>query len=232
MDLSVIVPVGKEDDSWKILFPDFLYLDRNDEIIFVSPNSKESELEDFKKRFQIKARCRWVQSSLGRSTQLNFGARHANREFLWFLHCDSRISKAGVEKLKTSIAKFSNHILFFNLKFLSDGSRLTFINEIGAWLRSRVLRLPFGDQGLCMSKKTFDALGGFDERAVYGEDHLLIWRAHQTGISIRCIGGGLKTSARKYQGYGWFKTTLRHIKLTYLQAAPEFYHLLFRKKPV
>lgn len=225
----MVVPVGKGDGTWKSLLPDLRTLDQDDEIIFVSPEFGESKLAIELSRGGIRTPCRWIQSSPGRAKQLNLGAKEATNEFLWFLHCDSRISSAGVKNLKASISKSANQILFFNLKFLNDGPRLISVNEIGAWVRSRVLRLPFGDQGFCMSKSTFTFLGGFNENAPYGEDHLLIWKAHQTWISIKCVGGGLKTSARKYANQGWSKTTAAHVALTFQQALPELIQL-FRSR--
>lgn len=231
MGLSVIVPVGKGDEAWKSLLPDLCSLAHDDEIVFVSPEPAESEGAREVSRLEIGVSCRWIQSSPGRAKQLNLGAKEAENEDLLFLHCDSRISNFGIKSLKNAISKNSNQILFFNLNFLNDGFQLMFLNEFGGWIRSRVLRLPFGDQGFCLSKATFTTLGGFDENVSYGEDHLLIWKAHQKGIPIRCVGSGLRTSARKYTRQGWPQTTARHLALTFHQAIPELIKLLRDGRP-
>lgn len=227
----MIIPVGKKDEAWKSLLPDLCSLDHDDEIIFVSQGNAESNFASEVSRFKISAPCRWIQSSPGRAKQLNLGAKEATNENLWFLHCDSRISSQGIRNLKNAISKQSSNILFFNLKFLNDGSQLMSLNEIGGWIRSRILRLPFGDQGFCLSKTTFATLGGFDENAPYGEDHLLIWKAHQKGVPIGCVGGGLRTSSRKYILQGWSQTTTRHVALTFRQALPELIKLLRDGRP-
>lgn len=224
--LSVIIPVGIDDEVWKGLLQDLCSLTNDDEIIFVSPKNIESNLACEVSRLEIDISCRWVESSSGRAKQLNLGAKEAKNENLWFLHCDSRISSKGIQNLKTAITKDPNRILFFNLKFLNDGSQMMSFNEIGGWIRSRVFRLPFGDQGFSLSKLTFATLGGFDENAPYGEDHLLIWKSHQKGIQISCVGNGLKTSARKYTCHGWLHTTVRHVALTFRQALPELVTLV------
>lgn len=226
----MIIPVGIADGTWKSLLPDLRALDQEDEVVFISPETKEPELVHEIARLGIKTPCRWIQSSPGRAKQLNVGAKAAINKILWFLHCDSRISSAGVKNVKSLISKNENQILFFNLEFLNDGPRFISVNEIGAWMRSRVLRLPFGDQGFCMHKSTFAILGSFDESTPYGEDHLLIWKAHRNGIPIRCVGSGLKTSARKYTNQGWSKTTARHVVLTLRQALPELIHLLCSRR--
>ncbi len=231
LGLSVIIPVGKKDQAWENLLPDLCSLDHDDEIVFVSEENVESNFIHKVSRLKISAPCRWIQSSPGRAKQLNLGAKEATNENLWFLHCDSRISSQGIRNLKNANSKQSSQILFFNLEFLNDSSQLMSLNEIGGWVRSRVLRLPFGDQGLCLSKATFAILGGFDENAPYGEDHLLIWKAHQKRIPIGCVGSGLKTSARKYARQGWSQTTTRHVALTFRQALPELIKLLRDGRP-
>lgn len=222
----MIIPVGKNDEAWKALLQDLSSLGHDDEIIFVFQENAESDFAREASALKISATCRWIQSSPGRAKQLNFGAKEATNENLWFLHCDSRISSQGIQNLKNAISKNSSNILFFNLKFLNDGSRLMSLNEIGGWVRSRILRLPFGDQGFCLSKTTFIVLGGFNENVPYGEDHVLIWKAHQKRIPIVCVGNGLRTSSRKYALRGWPQTTSRHVALTFRQALPELIKLL------
>jgi rSAM/selenodomain-associated transferase 1 len=96
-----------------------------------------------------------------------------------------------------------------------------FINEIGCWIRSRLLGLPFGDQGFCLSRIHFERIGGFPEDVAYGEDHVFVWRAKQNGIALKAIKAILKTSARRYRDQGWLKTTLLFYKLWTRQARAE-----------
>ena len=95
----------------------------------------------------------------------------------------------------------------------------------GARLRSRLLRLPFGDQALCLDSALFRRLGGYPavER---GEDHLLVWRAHRARVPVRPVGAAVTTSSRRYLAKGWAWTTVRHVGLTVTQALPEFLALL------
>ena len=84
------------------------------------------------------------------------------------------------------------------------------------------LPTPFGDQAFCMRRDDFWRAGGFDDRAPYGEDHLLVWQAGRVGIPVRSVGARIYTSARKYRDRGWARTTARHLWLTYKQAVPEW----------
>jgi hypothetical protein len=110
---------------------------------------------------------------------------------------------------------------YFDLAFLGDGPRRCKLNALGARFRSRVLGMPFGDQGLCVRRDLFEALGGYDEAARYGEDHLLVWAARRAGVRLHPVGQRLRTSARKYGRQGWARTTARHLVLTLRQALPQ-----------
>jgi rSAM/selenodomain-associated transferase 2 len=228
--ISVVIPVAEQDELWEELLPDLTGLDTGDEILLVSETSLQSELEQVAKRAELPCPVRWIYSAPGRAKQLNSGARAARSDFLWFLHCDSKIERASVSKLKKTIEQDSTRLYFFDLNFLNDGPWMMILNRVGVWFRSRLLGLPFGDQAFCMHRDVFNYLGGFCEVAPYGEDHLLIWRAHQKGVKVRSVRAPISTSARRYGVQGWSKTTVRHLRLTARQAIPELMILLRGEK--
>ncbi len=172
----------------------------------------------------------WVFSPLGRAVQLNDGARRGSASFLWFLHADSRLDELAIKRLYRSLDSSSDSLLYFNLKFQSDGPALVRLNALGAWVRSHALGLPFGDQGFCLRSDLFRLIGGFNESCAYGEDHLFVWAARRLGIRARCVGGTISTSARKYRKNGWLRTTLIHWFRTARQAIPESL-TLFQARP-
>jgi hypothetical protein len=171
-------------------------------------------------------RCRWLLAPRGRAPQLNAGARAATREFLWFLHADSRLAPRTLPALERSLAADPGALHYFDLRFLDDGPALMRLNEAGAWLRSRVGGMPFGDQGLCLRRGLWARLGGFRTDVEYGEDHLLVWRARREGVRLRPTEAPLLTSARRYRERGWLATTARHLRLTARQAIPEWLALV------
>ena len=232
MGLSVVIPIAEGDEAWKVCLPDLRSLSADDEVIISSSANLKDEFFKLAAEFDLQCTCHWAPSQLGRAKQLNTGARWAKNDFLWFLHCDSRLHGDSrllgdvINLLKEAIAVDPRAIHFFDLKFLADGPPFMRANTYGVWFRSRILRLPFGDQGFCLHRETLRYLGGFCEKASYGEDHLLIWRAHQEGVKLRAVGASLYTSARRYRSFGWVKTTMRHLFLTFKQAIPEFFRLL------
>lgn len=226
----MIIPIATRDTAWRELAPDLSALGPENEVIFVGDGVSLNSVRSSSVFQSLSCQQSFFkQSELGRANQLNAGERVARNEFLWFLHCDCRFSKVAFEALKSALLLAPEAVHFFDLRFSEDGPELMRINEFGVWIRSRILRLPFGDQGLAMSRSVFEKLGGFNERTPYGEDHLLVWRAHQDGVRLRAIGYPLHTSARKYNSNGWGKTTANHLALTLRQALPEFVRLLRKR---
>lgn len=173
----------------------------------------------------ISPKIRIIDAPSGRANKLNLGAQQAQGDYIWFLHADTELKENSYQSLKASLQRNPEALHYFNLRF-HDGPPTMAINTLGVWIRSRLLRLPFGDQAFCLSKKLFEQLGGFDTKADYGEDHLLVWKAHQNSVPLRCTNGWVCTSGRKYQVHGWKKTTKEHLTKTFNQGYREFLKLI------
>jgi hypothetical protein len=230
-ELSIVIPIGPGDVAWKVLLSDLKGLPPNAEILLVGIDAEPEEFQALAAA-ALPCTARWFQSEAGRARQQNCGARNATRFFLWFLHADSRVDSVVLGGLGDALRQSCDAIHYFELAFQPDGPRLTGINAWGANFRSRFFHLPFGDQGFCLSKQLFDRLGQFDETVGYGEDHLLIWKAHREKVSVRPVAATLKTSARKYKHHGWLRLTCNHLWRTARQALPQLARLLVEGKRV
>lgn len=209
------------------LLPDLAGLPSGSEIIFALP---QGTLPLAISAASPDLCIRQISEGSGRAAQMNAGARIAVGAQLWFLHADSRLDEKTIPALLRRLGQYPDWLLYGELKFLDGATPLMRLNEVGAFLRSRLLGMPFGDQGLCIRKKLFHDLGGYPENVLYGEDHVFVWRARQRAIALRPIEAPIYTSARKYRDRGWLKTTLRHVFLTYKQAWPEFCRLIFNRR--
>ncbi len=218
-NLSIIIPLGPEEDQLAPLLDDLRLLPSRDVEIILAPCADG---------FQALAKdgIRVVTAEQGRARQQNAGARAAKYDNLWFLHADSRIDPAVLDALEKALGDAPGALHYFHLKFDRDGPRGMWLNEWGGRFRSQILGLPFGDQGFCLRRDIFERLGGFPEQAPYGEDHLLVWHARRAGVAIRCAGAALTTSARKYQTYGWRRVTMTYQFLWIRQAWPEFWKFI------
>lgn len=216
MPLSIVIPVGPGEPAWRALLTDLALLDDDSEIVLVAAEG-QTPCDFDPADYRLRAPTRWIEAPAGRAGQLNAGARAARGGTLCFLHADSRLPNTSLSTLiAREIDQCSVH--YFDLVFLPDGPGLMAINRIGAFIRSRWLALPFGDQGLSLSRNLFERLNGFDQTISGGEDHDFIWRARRAGVTIVPLRTPILTSARRYAERGWWRTTARHLWLTARQA--------------
>ncbi len=215
----MVIPLAPREESWKALVPQ-LILPEGSEILLAT-GQETPEIDGF----PVKV----VPGGAGRAQQMNAGAKAATSEILWFLHADSMLGEDALSKLQACLKRQADALYFFDLRFLKDGPPFMKLNEWAVLVRAGLFKVPFGDQGFCISRDMFFALGGYREDVAYGEDHLLVWKARQMGYPIRRTGADLFTSARKYGRNGWATTTVVHFWLTVKQAGPELGKLLLAK---
>lgn len=221
--ISIIIPISPGETEHRFLLEDLRSVQTRAEIVVVTPGDTSVLLSD-------DLNIRLIRSPrMGRSHQLNAGAKASTKPYLWFLHADSRLTPEAIEYLGSRSSFDSKTLYYFKLRFAKDGPRMVLINEIFANLRSKIFGIPFGDQGFLLNSKLFKAAEGFDSNVRCGEDHHLVWKLKRLGCSIRPIRCSLTTSARKYRDRGWLQTTVLHLKDTLRQALPEALKLTFEK---
>ncbi|NQY65943.1 MAG: glycosyltransferase [Alteromonadaceae bacterium] len=230
--LSIVIPLAPDENQWLHLCENFNLLPSGTQVIVVSTPGHEISNDMFCIQKQYPD-LHWLVScsKVGRAVQLNAGAALATGDFIWFLHADSRITQENVDKLVKHLNAANSELclFYFDLRFYDKQSPLLKMNELGAKFRSDILGLPFGDQGFCLSQSSFKALGGYDEQALFGEDHLLVWQAKYAGIALVNCHCFLATSARKYQLTGWLKLTVKYQLLWPKQAFGQWLKLVKNK---
>lgn len=213
--LTIIIPLGPQENEARELLDQLRGLPGGTEVVIITARDRGwTKPPDWPPALAL----RQYTSEGGRAGRMNAGARAAHGDWLWFLHADSRLLPQTLPALFQFIAQPSAALGWFDLRYRNDGPALCRLNAWGANLRSRWLGLPFGDQGLLVPRSDFDELGGFDESLPCGEDHHLVWQAHDRGLPVQRVGAPLATSARKYAQQGWLNVTQRHIRLTFSQA--------------
>ena len=207
-NLSIVIPVGPNDNSWQGLLNELAVFGNEIEII-ISACQKQAD------DFALPENVQWIQSTKGRASQLNAGAEIATGDVLWFLHADTRFTNDITEAIQLYLKKSNQGMGYFRLKFANDGPRQTQLNAWAANIRSRLFGLPFGDQGFIMDKNLFQKLNGFDEAVSTGEDLDFVIRSKAADIRLQEIPCDLITSSRCYQQQGWLSTSIKHIYLTW-----------------
>ncbi|QDT17765.1 glycosyl transferase family 2 [Alienimonas californiensis] len=214
--VSVCIPIGPGEAAWVALLADLRPLSAaGGRVICCGAGPRPEELP---------AEAEWATAPrANRAVQLNAAARACDGETLWFLHADSRLTAADLRAAVIQGRTLTRAVGYLRLAFDTDGPPLTRLNGWAANLRSRRFGMPFGDQGLMVSRSLWEELGGFDEAAPYGEGHLFAWAARRVGAPLIELPAAIVTSARKYRRGGWARTTATHLWLTARQAAPQWW---------
>ncbi|HME41999.1 MAG TPA: TIGR04283 family arsenosugar biosynthesis glycosyltransferase [Syntrophorhabdales bacterium] len=179
------------------------------EIIVVDGDPGEQTLVAISDSRVIKAR-----SEKGRGKQMNAGAMLASGEVLLFLHVDTELPPDGLTQICT-VMRDRNYVGgSFDLGIGSDRFCFRLI-ERAASLRSRITKMPYGDQGIFLRRESFFDLGGFRELPLM-EDVDLMRRVKQSGKKIHIIARKIKTSARRWEKEGVVYCTFRNWMLILL----------------
>lgn len=141
----------------------------------------------------------------GRAAQLNAGAAAAGGEVLVFLHADTRLPRDFAAQIQAAFARPEAIAGAFRLHIDSPhwSSRVV---EFGVACRSRLLKMPYGDQAIFVRRTVFEEVGGFSDLPIM-EDYELIRRLKSVGKIALCEGS-VTTSPRRWHRLGAFRTTL------------------------
>ncbi len=147
-----------------------------------------------------------ISSAAGRGTQLRAGAQRSRGEWLMFLHADTALSRDWPERSTAFMASGAEKAAVFRLKFRSDATAARWV-ERGANLRTRWLGLPYGDQGLILTRDFYNALGGYPDQALM-EDVALVRAIGKSRLVI--LDAEARTSAARYERDGWHQRSRRN----------------------
>ncbi len=146
-----------------------------------------------------------ISSLPGRALQMNAGAAIATGEVLLFLHADTKLPPHFDKIIYTLLSqpKVIAGAFELGIDAALPGIRLV---EWGTNLRSRLLQLPYGDQGIFLKRAIFEEMGGFPELPIM-EDFEFIRHLRQRG-RIAIAPAKVITAGRRWQKLGILRTTL------------------------
>ncbi len=165
------------------------------------------------------AGCDIMSSAPGRAKQMRAGAAAAKAHWFLFLHADTVLSHGWITDVEAFLAAHQAHMraAAFRLAFDDDSPAA---RRVVWWarLRARWLKLPYGDQGLLISRFLYEGSGGFSDLPVM-EDVEFVRRIG--GERIVLLSAEAVTSAEKYRRDGYDKRAWRNFMLTarYLMGA-------------
>ncbi len=153
----------------------------------------------------------------GRGAQLAAGAETASTEWLLFLHADTVLAKGWAEEVAEFCDDPQNRqcAAVFRFALADDAPAARRLERIVDW-RTRVLGLPYGDQGLLIHHAFYRSLGGFRTLPLMEDVDLVrrigrrrLHRFHSTAV----------TSAARYQRDGYTLRPARNLLCLFLYFA-------------
>ncbi len=220
MKLSIIIPTLNEERSLEQTLASIS--SHAHEIIVVDGGSKDGTVEIARKYTPVV-----LDSNRGRGIQQHTGACHAQGDVLLFLHADTLLPR-GFETMIQRTLSEPNTV--FGAFHLGHHPSTAFLNLVAlmANLRSLLLKMPYGDQGLFMRRSDYFRVGGFRNLPLM-EDVDLVRRLNKIG-KFKLVRARVRTSARRYDRNGIVYTTVRNWSLIIrylLGQSPERLHRLY-----
>jgi rSAM/selenodomain-associated transferase 2 len=147
-------------------------------------------------------------SQKGRARQMNAGAAVARGEVLIFLHADTHMPDNAFRCIKSVLEDTMVVGGAFDLGIRSDRVIFRVIAKIAS-LRSRITRIPYGDQGIFMRRKYFHTIGGYRDVPLM-EDVDIMQRIKKRRDTICILPEKVYTAPRRWEGEGILYCTLRN----------------------
>ncbi len=143
----------------------------------------------------------YLKSAKGRGNQLKEGAFKSTGEWMLFLHADTHLDNGWNKVVSNFITSHPDRAGYFRLKFRHHGF---FPSMVARWanLRSVLFDLPYGDQGLLISRSLYEQSGGF--RSIPLMEDVDICRKLKGKLIM--MNGLASTSARRQITKGWIKS--------------------------
>ena len=171
-----------------------------DEIIVADGGS-----EDGSDRIAEAAGARVIQAPRGRGSQLAVGAEAAAGDWLLFLHADTRLSAGWREAAAAHIRSRPAEGACFRFG-LDDEAWQARLLEQGVAIRARLLGLPYGDQGLLVSRARYESAGGFRPLPLMEDVDLVRLLGR-----VRILDADAVTSAARWRREGWVRRSARNL---------------------
>lgn len=160
----------------------------------------------------------WLDAPEGRGAQLRAGCAAAQGDWLLILHADTDLAD-GWSTAAAAHLRHPGKAGYFRLAFRAQGMAPRLV---AGWanLRARWFGLPYGDQGVLVSRALYDAVGGFAPIPLM-EDVAMARALKGRWVGLPAL---VETGADRYERDGWFRRgahNLGTLARYFLGVAPE-----------
>lgn len=146
-----------------------------------------------------------VTGTPGRGTQLAAGCAAAQGDWLLVLHADTALQDGWAQVTLAHLNR-PERAGYFRLAFRSEGVAPAWVAGWANW-RAQVFGLPYGDQGLLISRALYDRVGGYQEIPLM-EDVALARALKGRLVALDAVAC---TGAERYTREGWIRRGARNL---------------------
>ena len=184
--------------------------------LIISDGGSQDDISEIAEQLGAK----FIRGEPGRGGQLKRGAAAASGEWLMFVHADTQLPPDWIDVVEAHMADTPDRAAVFRLAF-DDQS--FWARWVAGWAnrRTRYFALPYGDQGLVMTRTLYDAVGGYEDIPLM-EDVAIVRAIGRR--RLRLLPATVVTSADRYRRDGWMRRGLRNwrcLGLYFLGVAPK-----------
>jgi len=200
--ISVIIPVLNEEKALPATLQRLFTQSGDFEVLAIDGGSSDNTPGLIK----ADGRIQLHNSNTGRATQMNCGARHAQGEWLLFLHADTLLPDNAL----TALQQLPDTALAGGFRHRFSGRQRGL--QLISWLhnfRCRCTRVFYGDQAMFVRKSLFNELGGFPDEPVL-EDLLFSEQIAKVTTPVT-MDSYVITDSRKFEQAGIWLSLLRVI---------------------
>lgn len=148
----------------------------------------------------------WISGPACRGGQLARGAGVASSPWMLFLHADTHLAAGWAEAALSHMNRRPDNAACFRLAFRSEARAARYVAAWANW-RTKMLGLPYGDQGLLLSRTVYERVGGFPDLPLM--EDVAIARALAGRVDILPVEA--RTSAERYESDGWMRRGARNL---------------------
>ncbi|HEX6865943.1 MAG TPA: TIGR04283 family arsenosugar biosynthesis glycosyltransferase [Caulobacteraceae bacterium] len=151
------------------------------------------------------AGARIVKTGPGRGVQLAAGCAAAKGPWLLALHADTELAENWAQAAADHIARRADSAGYFRFALDDRGVRAR-LWERGVAARCSALGLPYGDQGLLISKRLYEEVGGFRPLPLMEDVDL----ARRLKGRLVALPAKAITSAERYRRDGYLGRSMKN----------------------
>ena len=148
-----------------------------------------------------------IAATRGRGSQLAAGIAASRGDWLLLLHADTTLSSRWPDAARHFMSVDDRRAGYFRFRVDAENPRARRLERLVAW-RCRTFALPYGDQGLLVSRKLLDEVGGMRPLALM-EDVDLVRRLG--GRRLAALDADAVTAAEKWEREGYFVRSARNL---------------------